>query len=139
MTRLEFLKVLWGKYVKPALLLVLLFFTSRFLVHAIISKGSERSLLVFLIIVSTIAFLVILLHLWISLVSNWVTSRLPDSVTYALENTRKVLRILTPLIFLWIVYELIAEEQYIELIVAVCFLIPEYWRKQGTNKEDQPL
>lgn len=128
MTRQEFLKISWNKYLKPVIIGILLVYALNFLVNAITTKGSERNFLFVVIMLSIAIIVLLILNLIATVISDWVKSKTPESIKYALRNTNKVLGIVSPFIALWFIYQLYVSENHIGMIIAICYLIQEIWQ-----------
>lgn len=106
MDRYEFVKVFWQKRIRPLLLIVGIFIAVTFVINVFRNDGPER-FLVLLIVSLTIFFLIVnLLSTLIEKGSNFIYSKLPQSVKNGLRILSKVFDYLAPILFGILIYHL---------------------------------
>ena len=105
MNRKEFLKTVWKKGIKPLLILGVIFFCARFLVHTLSDSGSRKLILILSI---GLALLILALHLlgsFIDFGKELLQSKLPDNIKFWLRVFRKVVNYFTPIVFGMLIYQ----------------------------------
>lgn len=137
MTRAEFLETLWGKYLKPAILLFLIVFTSHILIEAISSEGTERNFIFTLAGIAGFVLVIFLFNLILTLASNWLNTVLPDSLLYGFKMTFRVFRVLNLVVSLWVIYQFYMMGNYFGAIITVLFLIKEFRKSPPKPQESR--
>ena len=135
MTRGEFLKISWDKYIKPIILGTLLVYAINFFIEAIKSEGTERNILFAVIIGSILIIVILLLNLTSILFLEWLGSKMPNSLKYAFQKSNKVLRVLSPFVSVWLIYELYIRNNNVGVAVTIWYLIQEL--RQYKKSESQ--
>ncbi len=135
MTRKEFLQTIWKRYLRPAILGLLLVFAINFLIEVIRTSGPERQSLIALLVVSAVVALIIGLQFVLAILSVWLSSMVPESLKYALDRTFRVLNFLAPFVTVWLIYQMYMTGNYAAAGVAGIYLFHEIWPAQSAKKK----
>ena len=122
MNRLEFLKILWHKFFRPGLIAITLIIAIGFLYRTIAVNGVERETVVLLtgIVIFLSAFL--LITLLMLFLTDWLHSKLPESLKRFLTVTFKLLGYLSPFIVGALLYYMWDQKNYLGMIFPAFYI-----------------
>jgi hypothetical protein len=106
MDRKEFLIQLWKKGIKPLILIVLLYFSIRFIINIFKENSTERLVTILVIGFLVVSIILTLIGILFRTIIEKIHSKLPESVKTLLRITGKIINYLIPFILGIIIYKL---------------------------------
>lgn len=123
MDRKDFLKQLWKRLLKPMIILIMIYFSIRFLIAVFRDNGTERFSTILFLSLIVIYFSIYFLGELISKLKVKVTSRLSDKAKFRMKVIGKTIDYLAVLLLGVVLYEFWKEDIFLASILTVILMV----------------
>lgn len=123
MDRKDFLKQLWKRLLKPMIILIMIYFSIRFLIAVFHDNGTERFSTILFLSLIVIYFSIYFLGELISKLKVKVTSRLSDKAQFRMKVIGRITDYLAVLLLGVVLYEFWKEDIFLASILTVILMV----------------
>jgi uncharacterized membrane protein YhdT len=114
---------IWKKWIKPILLIGIIFFCIKFILKAIVENGSERVVVIVAFAIGLVVLTAHFIKIFFNSVTEKLNSILPESIKLWLRIISKTLNYISPVIFGIIIYHFWNEKSITAVIVLSLLLV----------------
>lgn len=123
MDRKDFLKQLWKRLFKPAIILALLYFSIKFLIATFCDNGTERFSIIVFFSLTILYFSIYFLGLSIDKLKEKVTSHLSDTAKFRMKIIGNIIDYFAILLLGVVLYKFWKEDAFLASILTVILIV----------------
>lgn len=123
MNRKDFLKQLWKRLFKPTIILILIYFSIKFLIAAFRDNGTERLATIVFLSLTIIYFSIYFLGELLDKLKEKLTTHLSDKAKFRLRIIGKIIDYFAVLLLGVVLYKFWKEDVFLALIMTSILII----------------
>ncbi|WP_336127155.1 hypothetical protein [Mesoflavibacter sp. CH_XMU1422-2] len=114
---------IWKKWIRPILLIGIIFLFVKFIFKAIVENGSERVVVIVAFVIGLVILTAHLMKIFFNSFTKKLNSILPESIKFWLRILSKILNYISPVIFGIIIYHFWNENSIKTVIILSLLLV----------------